>query len=333
MPNNYGDISPRTAAYAATVLLDRALPFLCMARFGQQLAIPANKTNTAKWRRYNAFVPNTNPMVEGVTPAPDNISSTDVTAVLQQYGRYVRITDVIQDTHEDPVLNEYSEIMGELAGQTAELVVHNAIKAGTNVLYSGGSSRLTVNAAITTTVLNRAIRQLKRQNAKTVTTMLAGTDKVGTTPIRPSYIGFCHPDLQTDMESLSGFKVPAEYGTYSPLAENEFGSYKDIRFFGSTLYAPWLAAATTTGSGSTFMTNGSTGTGIPDVYPIVIVGKNAYGVLSLAGKTAVTPMVANPKVVESDPLAQRGSVGFKMYGAAAILNDAWMVRVETLVNQ
>lgn len=333
MPNTYGDISPRTAAYASAMLLERAEPFMCMARFGQQHPIPANNTLSIKWRRYNGFVPNTNPLSEGVTPAPDSLSHTDVNATLQQYGRYVRITDVIEDTHEDPVLTQHTEIMGELAGQTAELVVYNVLKAGTNQLFSGGTSRATVNAAITTTVLNRAIRQLKRQNAKMMSKMLAGTDKVGTAPIRPAFVAFCHPDVQTDIEALTGFKTPSEYGTYNMLADNEFGSYKEIRFFGSTLYAPFLAAATTTGSGSTFMTNGGTGTGVPDVYPMVICGADSYGVVSLAGNRSVTPMVSNPKVSESDPLAQRGSVGFKMYGTAAILNDAWMVRIETAVNQ
>ena len=30
----YGDISPRTAAYAAVELLKRAMPYLCLEKFG-----------------------------------------------------------------------------------------------------------------------------------------------------------------------------------------------------------------------------------------------------------------------------------------------------------
>lgn len=328
--NTYGDISPRTAAYAAAKMLSRALPMLCMGRFGQQQPIPKNKTNTVKFRRYNAFAPSTQPLVEGVTPNPDEISATDVTAVLQQYGRRTQITDVIADTHEDPVLSEYSEIMGEVAGQTQELIIYNAIRAGTNVVYAGGTSRATVNSAITTTALNRAIRQLKRQNAKPITKMLAASDKVGTAPIRAGYIAFCHPDLQQDLEALTGWKSVVEYGTYSVIGENEIGSYKEIRFLTSTLYAPFLVAGA---SGSSLITNGGSGTGNADVYPIVIIGQEAYATVSLAGSTAVTPIVLNPKPSDSDPLAQRGHVAFKFYSTAQILNDAWMVRVEAGVNQ
>lgn len=331
----YGDISPRTAAFASMAMLERAMPFLCMAKFGQQQPIPKNKSQTIKLRRYNALTPSTVPMVEGVTPAPDAITSTDVNATLQQYGRRTQITDVIMDTHEDPVLQQYTEIMGELAGQTMELIVYNVIKAGTNVLYSGSSNglRTGVNSAITATVLNRAIRSLKRQNAKLVTRMLAASDKVGTAPIRSGYIAFCHPDVQTDLETVlatSGWKDKSEYGSYSVVSDNEIGSYKEIRFCTSTLYAPFLAAGA---SGSTLLTNGTTGTGNADVYPIVICGADSYGTVSLAGNTAVSPVVVNPKPSDSDPLGQRGHVGFKMWATAIILNDAWMVRVETGVNQ
>lgn len=331
MANTYGDISPRTAAFAAARMLERALPFMCMARFGQQQPIPKNKSLAIKFRRYNGFTPSVTGLTEGVTPAADNISSTDVTATLVQYGRRTQVTDVIEDTHEDPVLQEYSDIMGELAGQTAELVIYNAIKAGTNVLYPGAAvSRATVGGPVDANVLQRAIRQLKRQNSKLVTKMLAGTDKVGTAPIRGGFVAFVHPDVQMDLEGITGYKAVAEYGTSTPLGPNEIGAYKEIRFLTSTLYSPFLTAGA---SGTTYL-SGGVKVGVAanaDVYPIVIVGADAYATVSLAGATAITPVVVKPKASDSDPLAQRGHVGFKMYATACILNDAWMVRVEVAV--
>lgn len=330
MSTIYGDISPRTAAFAAATMLERALPAMCMSRFGQQQPIPKNKTNTIKFRRYNGFAPSVVPLVEGVTPVADVINATDVEATLKQYGRRVQISDMIVDTHEDPVLNVYAEIMGEVAGQTMETVCYNVIKGGTNVLYTGSaSSRITVAAKVDVGVLNRAIRQLKRQNAKTITKMLAGTDKVGTTPIKPSFVAFCHPDLQIDLESLTGFVTPNNYPSSMPLLPSEIGSYKDIRFLASTLYAPFLQAATTPGAQTTILSGGAAVSGVGDVYPIVICGGDAYATISLAGANAVTPMVSNPKVSDSDPMGQRAHVSFKMYATACILNDAFMVRVET----
>ena len=49
---NYGDISPRTAAYVIKDLLTRAMPYMVIEKFGQNYPIPQNSTQTAKWRRY-----------------------------------------------------------------------------------------------------------------------------------------------------------------------------------------------------------------------------------------------------------------------------------------
>jgi len=51
----YGDISPRTAAYAEKQLLARAIPFMVLEKFGQSKPLPANNSKTIVFRRYNAL--------------------------------------------------------------------------------------------------------------------------------------------------------------------------------------------------------------------------------------------------------------------------------------
>jgi N4-gp56 family major capsid protein len=66
-----------------------------------------------------------------------------------------------------------------------------------------------------------------------------------------------------------------------------------------------------------------------DVYPVLYLADNAFGVVPLKGASALTPMVLNPgKISDSDKLGQRGHVGWKTYFAAVMLNQAWCVRVE-----
>jgi hypothetical protein len=128
----YGDISPRTAAYAAKELLKRGLPYLVIEKFGQAKTLPANNSKTIKFRRYNAL-PNTPvALTEGVTPGVhQQLTYTDITATLSQYGDRVTVTDVIEDTHEDPVLQEAIEILGEQAAQMIEKMRFGVLKAGT----------------------------------------------------------------------------------------------------------------------------------------------------------------------------------------------------------
>lgn len=324
----YGDITPRTAAYAVDKMLERAQPSLNMAKFAVVTAVPKGKTKVVKWRRYGRLAATTTPLTEGVTPVQGNIAATDVTANLEQYGQRVQITDVIMDTHEDPVLNELSGSLGETAGQTQELIMYNALKAGTQVLYSNGTARTGVNTPITATVLRRAIRQLKNQDTKPLTMMLNATDGVGTTPIPACYVCFVHPNVEMDLQNTTniptGYTRIQNYGTFKPLCDSEIGSFENIRFISSTLYTPLANAGGALGA----MLGGSAA----DVYQSLIVGKDSYATVNLsASGSGLTPIVVNPKPSDSDPMGQRGHVAFKMWSAAAILNDAWMTRIEHAV--
>jgi N4-gp56 family major capsid protein len=58
-------------------------------------------------------------------------------------------------------------------------------------------------------------------------------------------------------------------------------------------------------------------------------GRDAYGIIALKGKYAITPMVLNPNVPRGgDPLGQRGTIGWKTMQGTVILNDAWMCVAE-----
>jgi N4-gp56 family major capsid protein len=327
----YGDITPRTAAYAVDKMLERAQPNLNMARFAVVTSVPKGRTKVVKWRRYARLAPTTAALTEGVTPTINNLTATDVTATLSQYGQVVGLSDQIMDTHEDPILNEFAMSMGETAGQTLEAIIYSVIKAGSNVLYSNGSTRAAVNTPINSTVARRAIRQLKQQDAKPLSQMLNASDGVGTVPIPPSYICFCHPNVEMDLQTVanfaSGYTRVQQYGTFKPVSDAEIGSFENIRFIGSTLYG-----ALPNASSAALNAMLSTGGTLPDVYQSIIVGKDAYATVNLAASgNGLSPVVVNPKPSDSDPLGQRGYVGFKMYATSAILNDAYMTRIEHAV--
>lgn len=322
MPSTtYGDISPRTAAYAEKELLKRGLPFLVLEKFGQAKPLPSNSTKVMKFRRYSAL-PNTPvTLTEGVTPASQQLSVVDVTATLAQYGGLTTISDVILDTHEDNTLNEAVNLLGEQAAQMIEKMRFGVLKAGTNVLYANGAARNAVNTAISLTLQRRAVRALKRQNARFITSIVRSTPSYGTEAVAPGYVALIHPDLEADVRGLAGF-VPAEkYGSMTPW-ENELGKVEDVRYVSSTIFEPWADAGGA--KGAMLSTTGTNA----DVYPVLFVARDAYGIIALKGMFALTPMVVNPKPSDSDPLAQRGHVSWKAYQTAVILNDAWMVRGE-----
>lgn len=323
----YGDISPRTAAYAQKELLRRGLPYLVIEKFGQSNSIPANSTKTTKFRRYNALPNTPQALAEGVTPAGSTLTHTDITATLVQYGDKVTITDVIEDTHEDPVLKEAMILLGEQASQMIEKMRFGVLKAGTNVIYANGASRSAVNTPLTLPILRRAVRALKRQNARFITSIVRSTPDYGTEAVAPGFVALIHPDCANDVRNLvdaqskSVFTPAEKYGSISPW-ENELGKAEDVRFVESTIFESWPDA------GGAINNMISTSGSNADVYPILLLGRDAYGITALKGMFSITPMVVNPKPSDSDPLAQRGHAGWKTMQTAQILNDAWMVRLE-----
>lgn len=321
----YGDISPRTAAYAQKKMLARGLPYLCIEKFGQAYPIPARSTKVAKFRRYNALPTTPKVLTEGVTPVASQLTATDVTATLVQYGDRIQISDVVEDTHEDPVLDEATTVLAEQAAQMIERARFDILKAGTSVFYSNGTVRTSVNTKLSLGLQRKAVRQLKRQNANKITRVIRSTPNYGTENVNASYIALCHPDCEPDIRDLAGFVPVEKYGTITPF-EGEIGKVEDVRYITSTVFSAWTDIG---GSPSTtvYSTTGSAA----DVYPILYLGRDAYGIVPLKGPNCIIPMIVNPKPSDSDPLAQRGHASWKAMQTCVILNDAWMVRAEVAV--
>jgi N4-gp56 family major capsid protein len=320
----YGDISPRTAAYAAVELLKRGMPYLCLEKFGQSKPQPGNKTLSMIFRRYESLPLAMTPLQEGVTPNSKKLTANDITMTLSQYGDLVEITDVIADTHEDPVFQEAQTVTGEQAAKTVETIRFGVLKGCANRFYANGANRVAVNTPITIGKQRRVTRALKRQNAEMITSYIRSTPNFNTENVPPAYICVCHTDCETDIRGLTGFIDVKDYGSLTPY-ENEVGSAESVRYLISNLYTPYIDAGGVPGL------HISTGGLAADVYPYIYIGKNSYAISALKGKYAITPIVINPVPSKSDPLGQRGSVSWKTYQGAAILNDLWMAVMEAAV--
>jgi len=323
-----GDISPRTAAYVQVDLLKRAMPYLCLEKFGQARSLPSNKTMSTVFRRYNSLGLRLTPLTEGVTPASEKLTATDISATLSQYGGLVEITDVIQDTHEDPVLQEAIAVSGEQAARTVETLRYNVLKACLNVFYTNSvAGRANVEAVITRADQRRIVRALERQEAQFITSIVKSTPSFNTESILPAYVGITHVDMTSDIRGLTGFTSVADYGKISAW-ETEIGACEDCRYIKSTIFTPYADAGSITISGK--ITTAGTAC---DVYPVMYFGKDAYGMIALKGKYAITPIVINPVPSKSDPLGQRGSVAWKTMQTTVILNDAWMSVLEAAASE
>ena len=307
---------------------------------GMQKKMPKNKGQQIVFRRwlpYGASTTNANtinrPVVtaaahvlaEGVTPNADSLTPQDVTVTLAQYGCLYSVSDEMVDTYEDDVPAEMKIQTGERLGYVREMIRYGALKAGTNAYYSGGTTRGTVDLAVSLNMLRLITRNLRANHADMITNILAPSPNFATAPVEASWLVFCHSDCEADIRNLTGFKHVSEYGTRKPVHESEIGSCESFRFCISpelSSYADSGAAVGATGLYSTSASN-------IDVYPMIIVGKDAWGQVALRGVDSIDPTWIPPgQKDKNDPLGQRGYVGAKFWNASVILNQGWMAVYE-----
>ena len=307
--------------------------------------IPKNEGATVVFRRWlpkgaSVAKPNTwavdaneHLLTEGETPNAETIVAQDITATLQQFGVLYRYSDRVADLYEDDVPEQMVKITGERMGLLLEMVRYGVLKAGTNVYRAGNvAARSSVNALVSGNLLANVARGLSANLAMKMTAILSPSANVGTSSVEAAYIAVCHSDLEQDLRTqLPGFTHVSDYGSRKPIHENELGSWQQFRFITSPHTAPYLLAGATTTANTRLANNvpNSAGSELSDVYPILVMGEEAYGDVMLRGMDSVKAYHMKPsEESKDDPLGQRGHVGAKTYFTAVRLNELHMAVVE-----
>ena len=320
--NTYANVAQRTNVYAATVFLEHAEPQEVFSKFGETKPMPQNKAEVIKFRRSVPFPRLTTVLAEGVTPTSRQMQFEDVSATMQEWGDVVECTDRVRMLSEDPVIQEASKNLGEQATETTEAVIYGVLKAGSQVGYTNGVTRLGLTSALTLNKIHAAVRALNAQRAKFITEIQGSSVNYDTRNVEAAFVAIGHTDLEHDIRALAGFIPVAKYGNRKPLCPYELGSVENIRFVLTVNAEPFLDATTS-------LTGGFVGVTKNDVYPLIILGRSAYAQIPLKGAKAVEMFVWTGGD-KSDPLNQRDVVGAKYWFTACRLNENWMYRIETL---
>jgi N4-gp56 family major capsid protein len=323
--NSSNDISPRTNGYAVADLIKRAQPLLTIEKFMQAKVLPSNSTKVMKFRQYNPLPLATVPLTEGVTPSGRTLTYRDVETRLTQFGDYVAVSDVIQDTHEDPVFTEARQLIAEQSAQTLEAIRFGVLKAGTNVYYGNGSDRSTVNTPLTLALQRKITRGFKRNLATPFSSVMSSSVQYGTQAVESAYIALVHPDMEYVVRGLAGFRHVKDYGQ-GPVFEGEIGAVESVRYIASTVFESWADAGGAVG------TNISTAGTASDVYPVIFLARDAAATVALKGQNALSLIVKNlGSGGTNDPLNQRATVGWKTMTTGIILQQLFMARAEVAI--
>ncbi|MBO4879792.1 MAG: N4-gp56 family major capsid protein [Clostridia bacterium] len=210
-------------------LLESAKTRLVYQEFGQKRSIPRNNGKYVNFRRWNLFDPAkaVNGLAEGVTPNGQTLSQTEVEAMVKQYGAYVEVTDLLDLTAYDSVINDSAELLGEQLGTVVEWVTRDAVCSGTNVQYAGGKlsrSALTADDKLTTTEIRKAVRTLKKNKARP----FAEDGR------QPHYVCICSPEATYDLQNDEMWKNVSTYSNSEAIYSGEIGRLYGVVFVEST---------------------------------------------------------------------------------------------------
>lgn len=340
----YNTTSPRIGKLKGEILA-HAVPKLVLGISGDQKKMPKNSSDTVVYRRWlpkgatNSTTPsgglvpintisvdeNAHLVTDGVTPNAETLTPQDITVQLQQYACLYSYTDKTADLYEDKIPDEMKTQAGERMGLVREMIDYGALKGCTNKFYSGGTARASVDEPISLTVLRKATKSIKGNRGTFATKVLGAGPNYNTTPVERGYIVFAHTDCENDIRNLPGYKDRSEYASQKAIHDCELGSCEGFRFIISpelSEIADSGAAVGTTGLVSTSSSN-------VDIYPYIVVAKDAWANVALRGMESFDPIhVPVNQKDKSDPLGQRGYIGAKFYSAAFVQNDGWMAVIE-----
>jgi len=300
-------VSPAVNAYFNKLLLVRNKPRLIHGLFADRETLPAGNGKTVVWRRFAQLATATTEILEGITPPGKYLSKQDIRATVAQYMDFIHITDVLEFTCENKILNVgVSELNDQMFRTEDELI--------RNVLVSTASSLTASNGPDTATSLNETdidtiANTLQNNDSMPVTPLIRASVGQGTSPVLPSYWALMNTALNKDLKSVTGYMNTSEYANQGTVLESERGSVNEVRFLASSVaHKEGSATEAFPSSAGTY-------------YYIPIVARHAYGVVSLEKANAKLIVHARGSAGAADPGDQRQTAAWKFMNVCRILND------------
>lgn len=195
------------------------------AQFGKKYSIPANNGLIVEMRKSNPYTASTTNLLlsEGVTPTGQTYGQTRVLATVAQYGAYVTLSDLLDLTAFDPIIDENSMLLGEQLGTTLDWVVRDAMVSEASVQRVGSrTSMLAITTADLLSVdeVRKAVATLKKAKAR---------------PFSDGcFVMIVDPDVVWDLQNDADWQTPNTYSGTKQLYTAELGMLYGVRFVGST---------------------------------------------------------------------------------------------------
>lgn len=241
-------------------LVDRQL---VLYQFGDKAVLPKNRGTVYTASQYNRVNLPFAPLSEGIPPVGETMTLTQVSAVAQQWGDTINVTDVADLTIDHPIFQKAIELIALQQSETLERNTANVLMGGTQVNYvNSRGSRAAVQATdyLNPFELNRAVGALRTIGAPEFMGQSNEDEKVEAG--KPSmaskdprgfqhYVSVMHPLVEQDMRTNSTVVTAWSYSDINKLYNNELGEFAGIRFTRSNMVPFFVGVANVAATGVT----------------------------------------------------------------------------------
>ncbi len=258
------NVSATFAADFQKYIQKKTLPLvqrlLVVYAFGEKLRLPPGFGVTYTASRYNRIPLPFQPLSEAVPPAGQQMVLEQVSAVAQQWGDTVTVSDVAELTPIHPLFKKAIELVAMQQAETVERNTFNALMATTQINYvntRGSRAALLAGDVLNVHEVNRMIGALRTIGAWEY--MGDNEEDVKVTAGKPSlasnspkgfrhYVSVMHTNVEQDMREDTIVTAAWSRSDVNKLYNNELGEFSGARFCRSNMVPSFTGIAAPVGA-------------------------------------------------------------------------------------
>lgn len=270
---------------------------------------PAHGGPNIRMRRYNRLPSSKVPLGNtGITPPSTPLTAVDIDARMSFYGQYIEINEQVTLQAQDPVLNQAVIRLGHALRQTEDELTRDMLASTASFINCSGGHNGDNPSDLSATDINLVTTTLLGNDARTILDSIPGEMKIGSAPVRNTFMAMCHTDITDDFSNLDGFIHNSQYPSQQNVLPSEWGTFNNMRIMVSSLGS--------TATNASLLAN--------KVYNIFCVGMEAYACIKQDNYSA--QFIYRPPIY-SGPLAMNCTVGYKFAEVPRITNDLWLINL------
>lgn len=216
--------------------------------------LPKQVGRTVQFFRYINFGANTTPTTEGTVGTSLSMTSRIVGATVSQYTAFITVSDLLQDTAIDPVVQNASELLGYSAGLSVDTITRAVIDA-----EIGGTKQSLLGTFLRVADLRNSRHSLQ---ANDVLPMEDG-----------NFFAIAHPFCTYDLVNDPAAAGLADIFKYTSPKDTPLVRYEDRGLVTQIAGCRLIES-----------TNVLKTTGTPNLYRVYVFGRNGIGSVDLEGR-------------------------------------------------